>query len=137
MSRTPGPFLHGTALMLYVEHEVDAAGDTAHTASYRYVLQGDGTPNSWLVRWEYLRERPRGYPYALSHVHVNASFGDAAASRLAAKPLARLHLPSARVAVELVLRHLIAEWDVQPKTDAWPQILDASLTGFEQRRTAP
>lgn len=136
----PVPFaLHGsgTGPQLYVEHEVDATGDKAHTASYRYVVQGDDTPDSWLARWEYLRERPRGYPYALSHVHVNASFGDTAASQLAAKPLGRLHLPSARVAFELVLRHLIAEWDVQPKNDAWPQILDASLAGFEERRTAP
>ncbi len=129
--------LHGTGLRLYVEHEVDATGDKAHTASYRYVLQSDDPHESWLVRWEYLRERPPGYPYALGHVHVRADFGAQAGTGLAAKPLARLHLPTARVAFELVLRHVIAEWGVQPKTCGWAEILDASLAGFEERRTAP
>lgn len=45
------PFaLHGTTLRLYVEHEVEATDDKAHTASYRYVLQADDTHDSWLVR---------------------------------------------------------------------------------------
>jgi hypothetical protein len=41
------------------------------------------------------------------------------------------------VPLELVLWHLIAEWGVTPKTDGWQEVLDKSLTGFEQRRTAP
>ncbi len=57
------PFgLHGTTLRLYVEHEVDAIDGKARTASYRYVLQTENTHDSWLVRWEYVRERPVGYP---------------------------------------------------------------------------
>jgi hypothetical protein len=32
---------------------------------------------------------------------------------------------------------LIAEWGVTPKTDGWYDVLDESLAGFEQRRTAP
>jgi hypothetical protein len=129
--------LHGTTLRLYVEHEVDATDDKAHTASYRYVLQIGDAHESWLVRWEYVRERPRGYPYALGHVHVRGGFADPVGGDLATKALDRLHLPTARVAFELVLRHLIAEWRVQPKTQDWEQILDDSLAGFEERRTAP
>lgn len=129
--------MHGSALRLYLEHEVDAVDGQAHTASYTYTLQSDQHHESWLVRWEYLRDRPAGYPYALGHVHVNANFVDADGARLAAKPLGRLHLPSARVAIELALRHVIVEWDVQAKTDEWEQILDESLVGFEERRTAP
>jgi len=132
------PFaLHGTTLRLYVEHEVDATEGKAHTASYRYVLQAGDTHESWLVRWEYVRERPLGYPYALGHVHIRGDFADQAAADLAAKVLERLHVPTARVALELVLRHLIAEWRVQPKTDGWARILEESLAGFEERRTAP
>jgi hypothetical protein len=133
----PVPFaLHGTTLRLYVEHEVDATNGKAHTASYRYVLQADETHESWLARWEYVRERPRGYPYALGHVHVRGEFAHASGTDLATKALERLHLPTARVAFELVLRHLIAEWRVQPKTERWEQILEESLECFEQRRTA-
>lgn len=121
------PFaLHGSPLQLHVEHEVDAADGKVHTASYRYVLQAGHAHDSWLVRWEYLRDRPAGYPYALGHVHVHADFADPPRPVLA-KPLSRLHLPTARVAFELVLRHVIAEWGVEAKTDRWPEILDASL----------
>jgi hypothetical protein len=97
--------------------------------SYRYVLQSDDRHDTWLVRWEYLRERPRGYPYA----HVRADFADQAGTDLADKPLPRLHLPTARVAFELVLRHIIAEWGVQSKTDRWAEILDASQLGWGDR----
>jgi len=62
-------------------------------------VQSDATHDSWLVRWEYLRERPPGYPYALGHVHPRADFTDR--TGLSANPLARLHLPTARVAFEL------------------------------------
>lgn len=134
----PVPFeLHGSPLLLYVEHEVDAAEDKAHTAAYRYVLQAGDEHESWLVRWEYLRDRPAGYPYALGHLHVRADFNEPLRAGSAAKKLSRLHLPTARVAFELVLRHVITEWAVQTKTDAWSQILDDSQAGFEERRTAP
>ncbi len=129
--------LHGSALRLYVEHEVDASEDTAHTASYRYVLQAEGAHDSWLVRWEYLRDQPADYPYTLGHVHVHADFADAPRSVSHMKALPRLHLPTARVALELVLGHVIAEWGARPKTDAWRGILDDSLVGFEERWTAP
>lgn len=115
----------------------DATENKAHTASYRYVLQAADAHDSWLVRWEYLRDPPSGYPYALGHVHVRAEFAAAPIAGPAAKALSRLHLPTARVALELVLRHVIAEWGVTAKTDAWPQILDESLAGFEERRSAP
>ena len=130
--------LHGTALRLYVEHEVDVIDGKAHTASYRYVLQAEQAHESWLVRWEYLRERPPGaYPHALGHVHVQADFLAGPRAAYASKPLSRLHLPTARVAFELVLRHVIAELAVRPKSDDWEAILDASLTGFEERCAAP
>jgi hypothetical protein len=124
--------LFGTSLRLYVEHEVDIGDRIAHTASYRYVLQADDTAASWLLRWEYLRDRPPGYDHSLGHVHVRAEL----ATALAAKPLDRLHLPTARVAFELVLRHVIAEWGVQPKTGDWSGVLEESLSGFEKRGTA-
>lgn len=53
------------------------------------------------------------------------------------KTPSHLHVPTARVPLELVLLHLIAEWGVTPKTDGWFEVLDESLAGFEQRRTAP
>jgi hypothetical protein len=94
---------------------------------------------SWVLRWEYFRERPRpDYEYPLAHLHANAEFVESARveARLD-KPPAHLHIPTARVPLELVLWHLIAEWSVTPKTDAWRGVLAESVEGFEERRTAP
>jgi hypothetical protein len=41
------------------------------------------------------------------------------------------------VPFELVLWHLIAEWGAQAKTEDWQRRLHGSLTGFEERRSAP
>ena len=92
-----------------------------------------------MLRWEYFREPPKAnYGYPLAHLHANAEFIDPgpAGGRLAKGP-PHLHIPTARVPLELVLWHLIAEWGVKPKTDDWLAVLSESLEGFEQRRTAP
>jgi hypothetical protein len=92
-----------------------------------------------VLRWEYFRERPRlDYEYPLAHVHANAEFVEPhlSVARLD-KPPSHLHIPTARLPLELVLWHLIAEWHVTPKTDDWRTVLVESLEGFEQRRTAP
>lgn len=76
--------------------------------------------------------------FVLAHVHTNATFTDPgpAATRLR-KPASHLHIPTGRVPLEFVLWHLVAEWGVTPKTDAWRELLVDSLEGFERRRRAP
>lgn len=99
--------------------------------SYAYRLQAGKSAASWLIRWEYQRESPRSdYPYARAHVHVRGAFPDG-------KPADRLHIPTRRVPLELVLWHLIADWGVKPKRDDWQQQLEASIHGFDGRRLAP
>jgi hypothetical protein len=44
-------------------------------------------------------------------------------------------VPTARVPLELVLWHLISEWDVAPITDEWQGVLQNSLEGFADRRS--
>lgn len=69
---------------------------------------------------------------------MNAEFLDPSpAAAHPDKPSSHLHIPTARVALELVLWHLITEWGVTPKTDDWRELLTESLEGFEQRRRAP
>jgi hypothetical protein len=99
------------------------------TESYAYRLQAGDSTDSWLVRWEYHRDVPRSdYPYPLAHVHVNATLPDGS-------PANRLHIPTRRVPLELVLWHLIAEWGVSSRTDEWRELLLASIQGFDERRT--
>jgi len=94
--------------------------------------------DAWLVRWEYFRRPPTpGYEYPLAHVHINAALLDRDAESPLSKPLPHLHIPTARVPFELVLWHVLAEWGVASKTDDWRTLRRQSLSGFEERRTAP
>jgi hypothetical protein len=131
--------LHGVTERLFIRQAIEVVGDHCQTVSYAYRYQSGEDRKSWLLRWEYFRERPRSdYEYPLAHVHANAEFVDpgSAAARLD-KPPWHLHIPTARVPLELVLWHVIAEWGVTPKTDDWRDLLSESLEGFERRRRAP
>ncbi len=131
--------LHGVSERLFIRQAIEVVGDHCQTVSYAYRYQSGEDRKSWLLRWEYFRERPRpDYEYPLAHVHADAEFVDPgrAAARLA-KPPSHLHIPTARVPFELVLWHVIAEWGVTPKTDDWRELLSESLEGFERRRRAP
>ncbi len=131
------PFvLHGVGERLFVQQAIEVVGDHCQTVSYAYRFQS--ADDVWLLRWEYSRERPKAdYAYPLAHLHANAEFVEraSAVARLDKTP-SHLHIPTARVPLELVLWHLIPEWGVTPKTDGWFEVLDESLAGFERRRTA-
>jgi hypothetical protein len=109
--------LDGTAERLFVQHVVVVEHGHARTESYTYRLQAGASPRSWLIRWEYQRVPDNAYPKA--HVHVNGTFPDQAA-------IGALHIPTRMVSLELVLRHLITDWDVKPKSRDWEAILDES-----------
>jgi hypothetical protein len=131
--------LHGVTGRLFVQQAIEIVGDHCQTVSYAYRYQSGPDRKSWLLRWEYFRERSRpDYLYPLAHVHANAEFVDPgpAAAQLD-KPPSHLHIPTARVPLELVLWQVIAEWGVTPKTDDWRDLLGESLEGFERRRRAP
>lgn len=89
----------------------------------------DNSPKSTLIRWEYDRNPPRpdyGYPPAHVHFHGHLEGEDAQG----------LHVPAGRVPLEYVVWHLIAEWGAVPLADEWKAILEASIEGFQERRTA-
>jgi hypothetical protein len=130
--------LLGSSLRLSVVQTVEIEGEKVHTVTYHYRLAASDAKDAWFLRWEYSRRRPRpDYDYPLSHVHVKAAFLDREAEALLVDSAASLHIPTARVALELVLWHLIAEWGIRAKTPDWQNILSDSLEGFHERRTAP
>lgn len=137
--RTREPMrLHGTALRLFIAQTIRVEDDRVAVQSYAYRIQEHETRDSWLVRWEYFRHLPTPeYAYPLAHMHVNGAFASPTASAYLAKSAANLHLPTRRVPLELVLWHLIAEWGVASKTDAWQSTLQASIDGFSERQRAP
>ncbi|MHB8691497.1 MAG: hypothetical protein ACYDHH_09655 [Solirubrobacteraceae bacterium] len=121
--------LHGSSLRLFVRQIIDVNDGHCQTESYAYRLQSDDSLGSWLLRWEYLRDPPRpDYAYPAAHVHVNGTWGRS-------EVLGRLHIPTRRVPLELVVWHLIADWSVTPKTDDWQAILRESIEGFDERQT--
>lgn len=96
--------LHGTATRLFVRQVIVVKDGHCSTESYGYRLQAGESASSWLIRWEYLRQRPMpDYPYPLAHVHVNGQFASGADVALP-----KLHVPTRRIPLELVLWHLIA-----------------------------
>jgi hypothetical protein len=116
--------MDGQTAWLFAEHVVVVEDEKCRTESYSYRLQADASPGSWLIRWEYVREPPRAeYAYPRAHVHVNGFFADGA-------PLARVHIATARLPLELVVRNLISDWGVKPRTEHWLGILEESAEGF-------
>lgn len=122
--------LLGSPLRLFVRQTIVVTADGhCQTESYSYRLQRDASRESWLLRWEYYRNRPKpDYRYPLGHVHVAASLADG-------EPIERLHLPTRRVPLELVLWHLLAEWEIEARSPDWQTRLTGSIAGFDQRRT--
>jgi len=46
----------------------------------------------------------------------------------------RLHIPTRRVPLELVIWHLVAEGWVTPRIDGWRALLEEAIQGFDARR---
>jgi hypothetical protein len=133
ISRDRALKLNGCRLWLFVSQRVQVEGAKVHTLLYSYRLQTTAADRrgSWLVRWEYLRERPSDNPYVLSHLHVRGSLDNYKPP----KPLPDMHIPTDRVPLELVLWHLLTDWNVKPLSDAWQGHLADSIEGFKGRRT--
>lgn len=122
--------LQGTSSRLFVRQLFEVVDGHCQVESYSYRLQRSDERESWLIRWEYFRQPPRGdYPYPLAHVHFNGDFADGT-------PAARLHIPTRRLPLELVVWHLVAEWGVEPKAGDWRSVLTESIAGFDERRSA-
>jgi hypothetical protein len=98
------------------------------TLEYHYSYQATADPNSWIVRYDYVRDPPPGYAYATAHAHVNAE----PASYPGPRPFNDLHLPTGgRVKIEQLLRHLIEEHSIRPLSPTWQQTLDEAEAFFD------
>jgi len=123
-ARVPLEF-DGTAARLFVRLFVVVEDGRCKTESYLYRLQADPQRDSWLIRWDYRREPPvANYPYPLAHVHVNGTFPDG-------EPIAGQHIPAPRMPLELVIRYLISDRGVKPRSKDWEAILEESAADFE------
>jgi hypothetical protein len=121
--------LNGTSLLLLAQQKIDVEAGHCRTVTYQYRLQQERDPKSWLVRWEFFRQKPKpDYVYPPAHIHLNANL-------IEGRDVHQLHFPTRRVPLELVLWHLIVEWAVKPLNREWLAILEESIRGFEERQT--
>ncbi|MCU1693630.1 MAG: hypothetical protein JWM64_2721 [Frankiales bacterium] len=128
--RLPGankPCLHVSLHYQVVRvDDADRGPFKVRTRAYRYhVLTDDGT-ESMLFHWH-----PDGKStFARPHLHVGGALlqRDAVISRKA-------HVPSGRVALEMVIGMLIREYAVVPRRADHEAVLDECLTRFERWRT--
>jgi hypothetical protein len=124
--------LNGSPLFLWIYHRI-AIDKKTSTQQYSYRLQTERADRrSWLLRWEYYRQRPADNPHVLGHVHVKGTLK----SNEPSKGLPKLHIATGRVPLELVLWHLIADWDVTSLHEDWQAKLEGSLATFTDIRTA-
>jgi hypothetical protein len=116
--------LDGTTAKLFIQQVVVVGDGRCKTESYVYRLQAGESPKSWLIRWEYRRDPPRtNYPYPLAHLHVNGTLPDG-------KPIDRDHIPAPRMPLELVIRYLISDRGVKPRSEDWEAVLKESAESF-------
>jgi hypothetical protein len=102
------------------------------TKRYAYKLLPSADPRADAVlRWEYDSET-EDHKECRNHVHVNVAF-PLGVGRL---EFNRVHVPTAWVLVEHVLRFLIHDLHVAPKEPNWPDILRASETDFYEKFTS-
>lgn len=87
------------------------------TLSYGYRWQANEDDGSWIVAWDYERER-REPP--MFHLHVRCAPGFYPSDR---RDFSKLHLPSGRVILEDVIRFLVMEQEVPTVSDNWHDTL--------------
>lgn len=96
------------------------------TLRYKYRWQANESDDSWLIRWDYVRE-PRSPEHPRAHVHVNAVPEHYQAGRDA---FARLHIPAGRVGIEDVAAFLLRDHGVRPVSDTSEEVIEEARLIF-------
>lgn len=127
----PLPLVNGCHLYLYQLLGLRRKECYLATLEYRYTYQRTPDDDSWIFRYEYVRDP--AFPYAAEHIHVNAT----PSSYPGPAPFPDLHLPTGRrITIERLVRHLIAEHGLKPISEGWEQTLAVGEEHFRdiQRR---
>lgn len=126
--------LFGSSLFLFFSQDlvVEDQGNKSwklRTVKYTYHLLESPSPDSpWLIRWEYISPSRRKMSHPRNHVHLPVIL-DTADGVL---DLDSLHLPTGWVTIEEIIRFLIVEVKVKPKSDDWNGDLESSERLFKQ-----
>ncbi len=107
---------------LYVAPPEEGHRLKVYEASYQY--QEDVEGHRWIFRYDYLRAPPDPHPAA--HLQVRGTLTENCLP--ADSPLERIHFPTHRVAIEMVIRLLADQFRVRchEPPEIWRPILDES-----------
>jgi hypothetical protein len=98
--------------------------------SYRLLDQDDPRANA-ILRWEYASDAPPG-GYCRHHVQINTGLGFSGGLL----DMNRAHAPSGWVTIEELLRFIVVDLGVIPRTRDWPQVLADSEKKFYEDFTS-
>ena len=133
--RIPAPMRlkNGRYLFLYQRLGLRHEERYLTTVEYQYTYQETPDPEGWIFRYEYQREPPAGYQYPRAHLHINADPGSYPGN----KPFPKLHIPTGRVTIEAVVRHLLDEHSIPCISPHWQDVLaetEADFAAIQRRR---
>jgi hypothetical protein len=132
---TSVPLLNDHYLSIRLDIGYIGRAVTTVAASIAYRCSAEMRSDDWIFRYDYERDSPEMYPYPTAYLHVNAQ----PAYYRGVKPFPDLHLPTRRLSLEEIIRHLIVEHDVPtfgPKQAAL-DFLTEQQEEFERRRSDP
>lgn len=98
--------------------------------SYRVLDQEDPRSNA-VLRWEYVADAP---PTGFCRHHVQVTTGVGLGSGVF--DMNRNHAPSGWVTIEEILRFVIIDLGVRPRTNNWPAVLASSERAFYEEFTS-
>lgn len=114
---------------------LEAGSVTTDACSIGYRCSEDYYGADWIFRYEYERRVATAgdYPYPVAHLHVNAT----PACYEGPKSFPSLHLPTRRLSLEVIIRHLIVEHDVPTLGSRAEALafLDVQQAEFERNRS--
>lgn len=96
---------------------------------YTFSFSDDPAEESaWVFRYEY--NRPGTFDRHHSHFHINGIH-----PHNSTVDFRRIHFPTERLSIELILAHLIIEHNVQPRDAGALELLAKSHADFSRHRT--
>jgi len=119
-------------MLQVLETEPELARFRLKTKEYSYrVLDQDDPRANAILRWEYVSDAaPDGF--CRHHLQIRTGIGVGAGVH----DLNRSHTPTGWVTIEELLRSLIVDFGVLPKTRNWPEVLAASEKAFYEEFTS-
>lgn len=126
--------LFGANLYLAVSQALEAnqlADRTWRLKTLRYnyhLLEGPKHDSKWIIRWEYISHSQRKDLHPRHHVHIATTVK----TPVGEMDFDQLHLSTGWVTIEEVIRFMIVEMGVKPKSDNWDEELLESEDLFKQ-----